>query len=132
MPSRFLRRDVSLRTMAGLSVSAMILIGCSTDSGQVDVTQVAESEALSANECDEVIETSQDYRDRTNELTKMIDKAIQIEEPTKPEWASQMQLVRERKKMSTLIVYIVADNPQCFSAGLVAEARLKRDALLNN
>jgi hypothetical protein len=119
-------------TLAGLSAVATLLIGCAPDSSQVDVTQVAESEALSVNECDEVIATSQDYSDRLNQLTKMIDKAIQIEEPTRREIGNQVQMVGEREKMSTLIIYIVADNPQCFSPGLVAEARLKRDALLNN
>lgn len=118
--------------LAGLSVVATLFIGCTPESSQVDVTQVGESGATSVNECDEVIATSKDYSDRINELTKMIDKAIQIEEPTRREIGNQLQMVGEREKMSTLIVYIVADNPQCFSAGLVAEARLKRDALLNN
>lgn len=119
-------------TLVGLSVVATLFMGCTPESGQKDATQVAKSEATSVNECDEVIATSREYSLRINELTGIIDELIRIEEPTKPEWANQMQMVRERKKMSTLSVYIVADNPQCFSAGLVAEARLQRDALLNN
>ena len=120
------------RTTAGLSVVAMILVGCTTDSSQVDVTQVPESQAIPVNRCDEVGRTAQKYRDRINELTKMIDKAIQIEEPTKPERANQYAIVREREKTLNLIVYIVADNPQCFSVEDVAYARSQRDALLNN
>jgi len=132
--------------MAGLSVAAMILVGCSTDSSQVDVTQVPESQATLVNRCDEVIRTAYKYRDRVVELTEMINDQNEKNrnEPTSPENEEkdlnsalseyyEISILRgEQKETQTLLIYTVADNPQCFSVEDVAYARSQRDALLNN
>lgn len=121
---------ISRLTLAGLSAVVVIICGCTANSDSVSPVQGNENQAAADDGCDEVIATADEWGSLYKSMLKTLDEMV-VPDRTRDELYAYMDLVDEQQDLYSRIIYIVADNPQCFSPGEVAEARVLRDELLN-
>ncbi len=117
--------------LVGLSALVLMISGCAGTSSPDGPTQVDENPAVADTRCDEANQTADQWGSRMKYLNERYDK-ITAEDPTDENFAEVITEVNdissEKNTLTQQILYIIVDNPQCFSPADVAWARSLLDS----
>ncbi len=117
--------------LVGLSALVLTISGCSATSSPDDPTQVNENPAVADTRCDEANRTADQWGSRMKYLNERYEFLVR-EDPTDEEFAAHLaevnDLSSEKNTLTQQILYIIVDNPQCFSPADVAWARSLLDS----
>jgi len=107
----------------GLSVLALTISGCSSTSNSDEATQVTKNQEVADDRCAYILQTADEWFAEIEAQRARYDKWLSGKR-SPGKWMEAEEVRLETQPMTERFVYLIIDNPNCFSPADVAQARV--------